>query len=95
MPAAQHMTQPTSVVMDVADEGVVRGLDLSLDPSGVCLAILVVFSVAALLAALLLRGGRRPSSNRRRRRLVGPAGRGPPPPVPVGLYLANLSVLRI
>lgn len=92
--APAHLTQPASAAMD-ADGVVVRGLDLSLDPSSVCLAILVVFSVAALLAALLMRGGRRPSSTGRRLRLVASAGRGPPPPVSVGLCLANLSVLRI
>jgi hypothetical protein len=90
-----HMTEPAPAAMDVAGEVVVHGWDLGLDPSSVCLAILVVFSVAALLTALLLRGGRRPPPTGRHRRLIAPAGRGPPPPVSVGSRLADLSVLRI
>ncbi|MEH0819137.1 MULTISPECIES: hypothetical protein [unclassified Micromonospora] len=63
-------------------------------PSGwsVCLAVLGAVTVALLLAALLLRRARPAGATRRPRR----PSRGPraPPPDPVGLRLATVSVLR-
>ncbi|MGK5441873.1 hypothetical protein ACSNN7_08630 [Micromonospora sp. URMC 105] len=63
-------------------------------PSGwsVCLAVLGAVTVTLLLAALLLRRARAAGATRRPRR----PSRGPraPPPDPVGLRLATVSVLR-
>ncbi|WP_446212477.1 hypothetical protein [Micromonospora sp. IBSANI012] len=88
-----HVAGPASF----ADQGGVVALPADQPggaPSGwsVCLAVLGAFTVALLLATLLLRRARPAVATRHP---SGPS-RGPraPPPHPVGLRLASVSVLR-
>lgn len=63
------------------------------DPMSVCLAILSALTLA--VALLVLRAHREGVTTLPRNlSVVGSAGRGPPPRVPVGLLLADLAVLR-
>lgn len=78
-----------------AGQMVLRGADVTLDPSSVCMAILAGLALAALIAALARRARR--TSRAPRLAVAGfrSSGRGPPRASPVGLVIAHLSVLRV
>lgn len=90
------MAGPPPVAAAASVETVLSALrapDLSPDPMAACVAILTAFAMALLLAAALA-AARRPASFSYGPAAAGlPAGRGPPP-TPLGLRLADLSVLR-
>ena len=90
---ASHLTGQIVTVAATTSDVVPRGVDMGLDPSTVCMAILVAYGLAAL-AALVISGRLPPASIRDRRSGLIPAGRDPPPYAAIGLRLADLSVLR-
>jgi hypothetical protein len=70
-----------------------RGGDL--DPTQMCLAVLTLVGSALLIAAALLAIGRPARSGTALRTVFAASGRDPPPRrPPVGLLVAELSVLR-
>jgi hypothetical protein len=93
--SARHDPHVGAAVAGSASDASVVGVGRCLDPSSVCLAILVTFGLAALLAALVMTVRRPRARGRYRHRIPFAAGRGPPPLPRSGLRLADLSVLRI
>jgi disulfide bond formation protein DsbB len=89
-----HQAVHIMTVATSASEVALGGTDMSLDPSTVCLAILVAFGLAALLAALVIGERHTAPPVRYLRGAAALAGRGPPLSLRVGLRLADLSVLR-
>ncbi|WP_412538773.1 hypothetical protein R8Z50_23315 [Longispora sp. K20-0274] len=80
--------------LGLAGDVTVAGLGAGLDPMTVCLAILGTATVAPLLlasVALAAGAGHMVTADP----VTWAAGRGPPPPAPRGLLMADLSVLRI
>lgn len=65
-----------------------------MDPFDVCLAVLTAFGLAALLRRLLLTARSRAGAGSVLPGALAVAGRSPPQRLPVGLVLADLSVLR-
>lgn len=80
-------------VMMIAVEGTDSSTGM-LDPMNVCLAILTVLTLAALVSALYLATGRQGGHRLYQGATLILAGRGPPARPPLGLILADLSVLR-
>jgi hypothetical protein len=104
-PCAMSSAPPGAVPMAYASDHAVAAVattgrtalhcrDVNLDPLAVCLAILLGFALVALIAALAGGCRRWVSSAGDPRAAVALARRGPPRPVPIGLRLADLSVLR-
>jgi hypothetical protein len=89
-----HLAGDVMTAAASTSDVVLHGPDMSLDPSTVCLAILAAFAIGALLAALVISGRRRPPPLRYPHGAITISGRGPPASLPIGLRLADLSVLR-
>ncbi|MEJ3742549.1 DUF6153 family protein [Actinomycetes bacterium KLBMP 9797] len=94
-PPAISAAHETATMVVAARDTVLRGMGMTLDPSTMCLAILVAFALAVLLAALLAAVRRRLPAEWQRRGTMASAGRGPPQTIPLGLRVTNLSILRI
>lgn len=90
---AAHVAMATATVAGSVSDAALVGVGRSLDPSTVCLAVLVAFGLAALLAALVVVARRTPPLGRYLHKIPSQTGRGPPATL-LGLRLANLSVLR-
>lgn len=90
-----HLAGDAAMAAATAGQLALRGLDVGLDPSSVCLAILAGFALAALIAALARRARRASPAPHHPVAVLRLTGRGPPRASPVGLVIAHLSVLRI
>lgn len=87
---AMVATPPGTVLAMISDRETPSG---GMNGSQVCLAVLVGIGLVVLVAALARAAGALGGSALAPAPLVAPSGRGPPP-TPVGLRLADLSVLR-
>jgi hypothetical protein len=90
----RHVASHSAAMIAVAGHPALGGLDLGLDPSTMCLAILVGVALMALIAALAFGCRRDVPFVPHLRQAVAVVGRGPPLAITVGLRLANLSVQR-
>jgi hypothetical protein len=92
--AVTHVAMAATAVAGSASDAAAIGVGRGLDPSTVCLAVLVAFGLAALVAALLVAARHGQPPGRYRNRIPSLAGRGPPAHPWLGLRLAGLSVQR-
>lgn len=75
-----------------SDAGEGRGSGPDVNPFSVCMAVLTALAMAVLVAAALQAARVRTTANRPAPPVASPSRA--PPPVPLGLRIADLSVLR-